>query len=121
MNDRKAARVAHYSMNPFQPDVLVPIPDSQYQQAPEIRLMIRILEDAIFCFQRYRNAKDGPTRRSFREAHDWLMSDDKDWAFSFPSICEVLGLNPSYVRRGLQQWTPQTTPQRPGGVADGAP
>jgi len=116
MSDRKAVRVSVYS-NLFQPDVLLTMPESRRQQAPEVRLMIRILEDAILCFQRYRNAKDGPTRRSFREAHDWLMSDDKEWTFSFQSICEVLGLSPSYVRRGLEQWTDDTPSRMSSGTA----
>ena len=37
----------------------------------------------------------------FNEAEDWIMEQDNDWMFSFVSICEILRLNPEYVRRGL--------------------
>ena len=31
-------------------------------------------------------------------------SDDREWPYSFVNICEILNLNPGYLRGGLQQW-----------------
>ena len=32
------------------------------------------------------------------------MEADGDWVFSFENICEALGFNPAYVRKGLLRW-----------------
>ena len=32
------------------------------------------------------------------------MEEESDWIFSFDSICEVLGMDPRYVREGLVRW-----------------
>ena len=74
------------------------------QPTPETRLLIAILEEAINCFQRYYLAEHDSGQRLFREADEWLMSDHRDWAFSFESICDAIGLDPSYVRHGLRKW-----------------
>ena len=83
------------------------------QPTPETRLLIAILEEAINCFQRYYFAQHDSGQRLFREADEWLMSNHKDWAFSFESICDALGLDPSYVRSGLRRW--QARQLRTGG------
>jgi hypothetical protein len=74
------------------------------QPTPETRLLIAIVEEAINCFQRYCFAEHDLGQRLFREADEWLMSNHRDWAFSFESICDAIGLEPSYVRYGLRQW-----------------
>jgi hypothetical protein len=28
-----------------------------------------------------------------------------EWVFSFTNVCETLGLDPGYLRRGLNRWT----------------
>lgn len=40
----------------------------------------------------------------FCEAEEWILEEDGDWPFSFENVCEVLGLNPRYVRQGLIRW-----------------
>ena len=77
----------------FQPDTLLP---SQYfdrirrkaSADGERRLMVAILEDA----------------------ESWIESADKSWIFSYENICEVLGIDCDYVRKGLRVWK-----QRAGG------
>jgi hypothetical protein len=116
-----------YSGHPFEPDILLPDGEGR-AEVPEKRLMLGILQDAIFCFRQYRGASDGPSRRFFREAESWLMSDGRDWAFSFVSICDVLGFDPTYVRRGLREWDArrlasargESTPRQKTGT-DGVP
>lgn len=93
----------------FQPDTLLP---AQYfdtfrrkaQLEPEKRLMLAVLEDAIACFQKYAAARDGKSKAMFRDAEAWIVEENRDWLFSFDNICEVLGMDPRYVRQGLLRW-----------------
>ena len=46
-----------------------------------------------------------PDRRDFHDAKNWLnAADDSERVFSFSNICEALGIDPGYLRRGLNQW-----------------
>jgi len=93
----------------FQPDILLP---PQYFETfrrkiyfePEKRLMAAVLEDAVMCFQKYLLARDERRRVMFCEAEAWIFAMDIDWPFSFSNLCDVLGLNPSYIRQGLIRW-----------------
>jgi hypothetical protein len=90
----------------FQPDVLIP---AQYFEAlraknglePEERLMLAVLEDAVRCFQDNVSAGSEAKKKLFAEAEEWFLEQGAEWVFSFENICEVLGLTPDYVRRGL--------------------
>jgi hypothetical protein len=66
--------------------------------------MLAVLEDAINCFQVNVMARSGRRKKLFNESEDWIMGWDDDWIFSFVSVCELLGFNPEYVRRGLLRW-----------------
>ncbi len=110
----------------FQPDVILPtqlMTALRSQLTPERRLMAAVLEDAVNCFLKYRFATDRRSRRFFREADEWVMSEDMEWPFSFERICDALGLDPSYLRRGLRRWRarPPTHDQRNGGRLDSRP
>jgi hypothetical protein len=70
----------------------------------EVALMRAVLEDAIDCFQKQSGRTDRRSQRLLREAEEWLFSDDLRWPFSFLNICNVLGIDPEYVRRGLKHW-----------------
>jgi hypothetical protein len=72
------------------------------KQAPEQRLMIAVLQDAINCVEKYRIATDRRGRRLFDEVKQWLLAEETNWPFSFECICEVLGLESSAVRHQLQ-------------------
>jgi hypothetical protein len=101
----------------FEPDVLA---SSQYEKYhrrrypdPEKMLMFAVLEDAIECFQKFSAAQSMRGRARFQEAEDWLFHETSDWLFSFEKICEVLNLNPDYIRAGLTRWrSGAVTPQR---------
>ena len=67
---------------------------------PEKDLMIAVLADAIEDYKKYL-AADSPR---FRQAQDWLFVDDADRLFSFTSICEILDLSPTRIRRQLLTW-----------------
>jgi hypothetical protein len=93
----------------FQPDTLLP---EQYLETfrrklhlePEKKLMLAILEDAIACFQKYIFARDGKGKALFREAEEWVQEKGAEGIFSFDSVCETLGFNPDYLRRGMTDW-----------------
>ena len=93
----------------FQPDTLL---TEQYLEThrrkthlePEIRLMLAVLEDAVSCFQKYVTAQRPKEKGLFRDAEEWFLEKDSDSIYSFENICESLGLDPDYLRKGLVQW-----------------
>ena len=94
----------------LQPDTLLP---AQYLETirrenhldSEKMLMLAVLEDGVICFQKYISTQDEKEKRLLSEAEEWvLMEQNGDWLFSFDNICETLGLNPGYIREGLQRW-----------------
>jgi len=82
---------------------------------PEKELLRAILEDAIHCYRKYRAAKDRTGRERFREAEEWIMQQGNDWVFSYDNVCELLGLDPQFVRRALRKSSPRTEPEKPPG------
>ena len=102
----------------FEPDMLLPALylENFHRKTPvepERRLMLAVLEDAINCFQANLMAQGKRGKKLFNEAEDWIMEQDNDWMFSFVSICEILLLNPEYVRQGLLQWKEKTLRRNP--------
>ena len=72
---------------------------------PERRLMAAVLEDVVACLSVDPSLCTGRQRRDFLDAEYWLNAPyDSDWVFSFSSVCEALGIDPAYLRRGLNQW-----------------
>jgi len=91
----------------FEPDTILPtqfyslFKNSQYRE-PERRLMVAILEDAVSCLSADQRRCNLKQRKQYEEAKAWVTADEEsEWIFSFKNICEVLGMNPSYLRRGL--------------------
>ena len=95
--------------NLFEPDTLLPI---QYFEAMrkkhvlegEKRLVLSVLEDGIDCFMKCMEATTSKGQRLFREAEEWIDLEDKRWVFSFDNVCEMLDINPAYMRAGLRRW-----------------
>ncbi len=71
------------------------------KQAPEQRLMIAVLHDALDCLEKYRSATGSQGRRLFREAKQWFLADETQWPYSFECICGVLDLDSNAVRQRL--------------------
>lgn len=67
----------------------------------ERELMIAVLSDAIECFWKYRNSRAALAIRLYQEAKAWLFADNENQPFSFQNICQTLGLESSYIRRGI--------------------
>jgi len=98
--------------NLFVPDVLTPeqFYDSRRDDSrirPVKKLMMAILEDALRCFQNNADAKGGPRKRLFSEAEQWLIGEGGEGPFSFETVCETLGIEPQFLRRGLRDWRGQ--------------
>jgi hypothetical protein len=93
----------------FEPDTLLPI---QYFEAMrrkhllegEKRLILSVLEDAIECYMKCIEATTSKGQRLFREAEEWINREDKKWVFSFDNVCDMLDINPGYMRVGLRKW-----------------
>lgn len=93
----------------FQPDILV---STQYlattkshtQRDPEQRLMLAVLEDAVWCFQNGLASKDKRKQGLSADAEQWIMEETPDWLFSFSEICELLGIEARYLRKHLLSW-----------------
>jgi hypothetical protein len=89
----------------FDPDPLVP---AQYFErfrsktlAPEKRLMLAVLEDAVNCYQDNVSARSEKRKKLFEESQAWILAEHHDWFFSFENVCESLGIDPAYLRHGL--------------------
>ena len=93
----------------FEPDTLLPV---QYFEAMrrkhllegEKRLILSVLEDAVECFMKCIDSNSSKGQRLFRDAEEWINLEDKMWVFSFDNVCEMLDINPEYLRRGLRAW-----------------
>ena len=93
----------------FEPDAILPTQfyamfNRNPGREPERRLMLAILEDAISCMLKNPQGATPQQRKQYEEARNWVTTEEEsDWMFSFKNICEVLSLDPNYVRRGLVQ------------------
>src|SRR5439155_7422742 len=93
----------------FEPDTLTSF---QYYEKwrhrrypdPEKMLVLAVLEDAITCFQKFSSAQSVHGKARFQEEEDWFFHERSDRLFSFEKVCEVLDLNPGYIRAGLTRW-----------------
>jgi hypothetical protein len=71
---------------------------------PEKRLLLALLEGAVNDFQNYATASTGRGRRLFADVSAWFGSTSHERFLDFESICDGLGLDPSFLRRGLDRW-----------------
>ncbi|HXV80442.1 MAG TPA: hypothetical protein VEG60_11225 [Candidatus Binatia bacterium] len=94
----------------FEPDVVAPYQYlTNYRRLnpvePEKALMFAVLAEAVDTYQRYAFCKSSRGQAMFREVEAWFWDHEPDSLFSFLSICEVFGLDPAFLRRGLMEWT----------------
>jgi hypothetical protein len=91
----------------FEPDALLPTeffatfrPEGGWER--ERLLLFAVLADAVECYQKY--ALDPRGHETFAETEAWLNSDDRSSLFAFETLCDALGIEPEYLRRGLREW-----------------
>jgi hypothetical protein len=107
MNDRQHDHDER-EPGPFAPDSFLP---SQYfdrlrhgERSGEWRLLVAILEDAVNVYRKQVGARDPRGRQLFQEAEEWIEDPDRTWIFSFENICDLIGLEADWLRRGLRAW-----------------
>jgi hypothetical protein len=74
---------------------------------PEKKLLSAVLEDALACLDKYFHASSKRGKKSYQEAEDWVFRREDSGVFSFTNVCEAVGLQPSYVRKGVLRWKEQ--------------
>ncbi len=108
MRDRDVASGAEERVGQlFVPDSMLP---SQYfdrvarrtEYDGERRLMVAVLEDAVDVYRKLAGATDARRQQLFADAEAWIESTDRNWIFSYQNICDVLGIEAEYLRRGLR-------------------
>ena len=77
---------------------------------PECRLLWAVLQAGIETYMKYARATNRRGKRLFAEAEQWILQDDPTWLCSVVSICHVVGLEPAYLRAGLQRWRTRVNP-----------
>ena len=101
----------------FQPDSMLPeqffatLRSPGYAKRGEYLLVAAVLEDAIHCYKKYVHARDREGRRLFEDARDWFMAERQAApvgvqdppTLSFEYVCDILGLDPMYLRSGLSR------------------
>ncbi len=103
----------------FTPDIMLP---AQFfdglrsrVREPERRLALAVLEDAVNAYRRGATAEIGTKGASDRrEAWQWLFGEAVGM-FSFGHVCEILNIEPSYLRRGLSVWEGELKRRAAGG------
>ena len=94
----------------IQPDTLLP---SQFFTGlrqkgfveGEKRLMAAVLADAVEVYMKQASNTEPRGHQLFLDAEAWISEDKPGpWFFSFSNICDLLGLEPEYIRRGLLEW-----------------
>ncbi len=84
--------------------------DRSFQGAelqPEKRLQLAVLADAATTYVRSALSTAETERAVFGELEEWFASDTAAGPFSFVAICDSLGFDPGYIRRGLRLSRPQ--------------
>jgi hypothetical protein len=69
--------------------------------SPERELAAAVLEAAASDLRNFRYASRRRRQRLYWQAYQWVMSEDREWPFSFVNICDVLRLSPAAMREGL--------------------
>jgi hypothetical protein len=71
----------------------------------EQRLMLALLADAINVYQQGVLSRNTRKRLLFVDAERWITGGAKcHHAFSFDTVCDALGINPSMLRRRMLTW-----------------
>jgi hypothetical protein len=79
----------------------------------EQRLMLAMLADAINVYQQGVLARSTRKRMLYVDAERWIMAERPNLhAFSFETVCESLGVNPSMLRRRMIAWKHQARRDR---------
>jgi hypothetical protein len=105
--ERREARLADsVDGSGFVPDSILPIQyfsrsQRRWSAGGEGRLMVAVLEDAICCYLANMNQTARTALLEFHEVNEWFSARNSHDLFAFETICDVLGIDAGWVRRGL--------------------
>jgi hypothetical protein len=98
------------------PDQYVDLVRRNHVIEGELKLLLAVLEDAIRCYLRHANAKDGERRRDFVEVRSWFEGGPagarRADIFSFDNLCLALGIEPRCLLARLRILTINDLPSR---------
>ena len=76
-----------------------------HRMTAEQRLMLALLADAVNVYQQGAVSRATRKRLLYIDAERWIMAAKPGpHAFSFETVCDALGINPSVLRRRLVEW-----------------
>ena len=107
--------------NLFEPDVVLPsqflVPDENGMCGGERKLMAAILSDGIEAYIVQSTVEKLHGRRRNDDAIEWVDTRDYSYVFSFDLVCESLGIDPEYLRLGLNRYVRFAHEQRRAGIS----
>ena len=102
----------------FAPDSLVPAQFYELNRRRtvfdgETRLVLAVLEDAIRCYLKNMHATRPREREQFAEVERWIEAGPvPHHPFSFIRICDVLDVDPDFLRARVKLLTPADLPTK---------
>ncbi len=69
--------------------------------SPERSLVLSVVWQAVIDLQKYRFALRRRQQRLYMEAYRWVYSTDRQWAYSFENIAEMLNVDSDRLRAQL--------------------
>jgi hypothetical protein len=108
-SDREAQTYREASSGELQCDLLAAQPHAlQPPRHREIKgehvLADAVLREAIREYQKFARYQSRRGMKLFRDVDQWFSADDRDSCFSFINVCQILDLEPTYIRTGLKMW-----------------
>jgi hypothetical protein len=104
----------------FEPDVVLPSQffdlHDQGVSGGERKLMAALLSDGIEAYIAQQTTVQLSRRRNKIDASEWVDTIDHSYVFSFDNVCECLGINPEYLRIGLNRYVETIRVQRKSGI-----
>jgi hypothetical protein len=87
----------------------------------EARLALALIEDAILTVRATDGVRTARAHRLAAEAWAWLASRDASHPFAFENVCDYLGIDPGWIRRGLTRYAARRTTGTVTGVGSPRP
>ncbi len=108
---RRQGSSAILSEDLLTPEQILPV---QFQElwhksrtlTPERVLATAVLWQAAMDLQKFRYAPRRKKQRLYREAYQWVASNDRSWPYSFVNLCDMLSVSVQYLRRELLRLDP---------------
>lgn len=71
------------------------------EKSAAFKLALAVLEQALEDLDKHRYADGNERRRIFRQAENWVQSNDRRWPYSFVNVCEMLEVPSDRLRTHL--------------------